>query len=65
MEAGDSKRISYVGSTQTLEFVADMVLSGVRPSDRDVDVSYDTTTLDESANKYIPNVINDMEDSSD
>jgi hypothetical protein len=62
MEAGDSKRVSYVGSTQTLEFVADMVLSGVRPSDRDVDISYDTTPQPEPVHEFISNGIKDLEE---
>jgi hypothetical protein len=63
MRAGDSKRISYVGSTQTLEFVADMVLSGVRPTDKDLDINYDTSSEEEISNKNILNEINNVEDS--
>lgn len=62
MEAGDSKRVSYVGSTQTLEFVADMVLSGCRPSDKDVDINYDMGQTDEFPDKNIPHEINTLDE---
>lgn len=65
MRAGDSKRISYVGSTQVIEFVADMVLSGVRPDDRDLDNSYDTTESPNPVQDFISHEINDLEESSD
>lgn len=41
MDAGTTRRIVHVGSTQTLEMVADMVMSGIRPDDKDGDITYE------------------------
>ena len=49
VEAGRSKRISYVGGVQTLDFIAGLAEMGTRDTEGDLDISYPVRNTSEGA----------------